>query len=358
MFSKKSTVILSVVLALGLLLSACTPANGADPNGQPTKETVTISDSAFQTLWINNEIAKFAIETGYEYPVNIVDMNTAVMWQSIMNGQVDLHMELWRMNTLDLYNQAIDEGSMLDLGEIYERSTQGFYVPRYVIEGDPERGIEATAPDLRSVFDLPEYTELFADPADPTKGRIVNCITTWQCATVNRAKLNAYGLMEHYNIMEPGAAAALDAAIAGAYQQGEPFVSYYWEPTWLAGMYDLVQLEEPEYTEECWAYIDEVLDGERDIEDVPAEGGCAYQTVGIHKGVHSGLQERAPELVTMLEKMFLGTDVMNEISAYMESEEATAEQTAIHFYQSYDMWRDWVTEDAAARMDAALAELS
>ena len=136
MFSKRTTILLSAVLALGLLLSACTPANGADPNGQPAKERVRISDTAFQTLWINNEIAKFAIETGYEYPVDIMDMSSAVMWQSMMNGEIDLHTELWRMNTLDLYNQAIDEGSMLDLGEIYDRSTQGFYVPRYVIEGD------------------------------------------------------------------------------------------------------------------------------------------------------------------------------------------------------------------------------
>jgi glycine betaine/proline transport system substrate-binding protein len=356
MFSKRTTILLSAVLALGLLLSACTPANGADPNGQPAKERVRISDTAFQTLWINNEIAKFAIETGYEYPVEIMDMSSAVMWQSMMNGQIDLHTELWRMNTLDLYNQAIDEGSMLDLGEIYDRSTQGFYVPRYVIEGDPERGIEPMAPDLRSVFDLPQYKGLFADPADPNKGRIINCITTWQCATVNRAKLYAYGLMKDYNIMEPGAAAALDAAIAGAYEQGEPFVSYYWEPTWLAGMYDLVQLEEPEYTEECWVHVDRVLDGEMDAADTPPEGGCAYQTVGIHKGVHSSLEERAPELVSMLEKMFLGTDVMNELAAYMESEEATAEETALHFYRNYDLWRDWVTEDAAARMDAGLAE--
>ena len=45
-------------------------------------------------------------------------------------------------------------------------------MPTYVIEGDPERGIEPMAPDLKSVLDLPDY---WAVPRseDPSKGGLL-----------------------------------------------------------------------------------------------------------------------------------------------------------------------------------------
>lgn len=354
MFSLRARTILSALLVGALLLSACatTPEGG---DAQAVKEPIRISDTSFQTLWINNEIAKFVIEEGYGYPVEIIEVTTPVYQQSIARGEIDLHMELWRMNVLDWYNEVTESGQVIDLGETYERSTQGFYVPRYVIEGDPEKGIEPLAPDLVSVFDLPKYKDLFQDPRDPSKGVLVNCISTWQCAQVNRVKLQAYGLMEHYNILEPGAAAALDSAIVGPYKRGEPVLTYYWEPTWLLGQYDMVQLEEPEYTEECWAYVDQVLAGDLAVEDVPPEAGCAYETLGIHHGIHAGLVDRAPDVVEMLDRLFVGTEAMNELAAYMEVEGATAEETALYFFTRYDHWRDWVTDEAEARMDGALS---
>jgi glycine betaine/proline transport system substrate-binding protein len=52
---------------------------------------------------------------------------------------------------------------------VFDDAAQGFYVPRYLVEGDAERGIEPLAPDLRSVSDLPRYAELFRDPSSPTR---------------------------------------------------------------------------------------------------------------------------------------------------------------------------------------------
>ena len=47
---------------------------------------------------------------------------------------------------------AAADGTVLDLGLNMEASEMSFLVPRYVIEGDPERGIEPMAPDLKSVY--------------------------------------------------------------------------------------------------------------------------------------------------------------------------------------------------------------
>lgn len=320
------------------------------------KKVVKFADTQFQSLWINNAIASFIVEKGYGYPVEMVEMTTPIFQQSIAKGDVDVMMEIWRTNILDWYNEVTKDGRMIDLGDTYEKSAQGFYIPRYLVEGDEKRGIKAQAPDLKSVSDLPKYKHLFADPENPNKGLIVNCITGWQCAKINRIKVHAYGLDKHFNLQEPGAAAALDAAIAGAYQKGKPFLAYYWEPTWLAGTYDLILLKEPEYTKECNDAIQEVLkDKTADMSKVTPKAGCAYEIIGVHKGVSADFAKRAPEVVEMFKKMMVGTDAVNKTAAYMEANKVKADKAAIWFFENYqDRWRSWVPADVAAKLEQAL----
>lgn len=319
------------------------------------KEVIKFSDQQWQTHWINNAIASFIIEHGYGYPTETVVITSAVMRQVFPKGDIDVNMELWRFNMIKWYEEMTSEGKIIDLGPTFDRSTQGWYVPRYVIEGDPERGIEPMAPDLKSVFDLPKYKHLFKDPEDSDKGLFVSCITGWTCAVVNRTKLHAYGLDKDFNVMEPGASPALDAAIAGAYKKGKPVLAYYWEPTWLMGAYDMVQLEEPEYTDKCWELIKKATLGEFDPSEAPKEAGCAYDSYAIHKAVHPSLVERAPEVVEFLKKMNVGTDPLNKTAAYMEQEDAEAEDAALWFFENYtERWRSWLPEDVAAKVEKAL----
>lgn len=370
---KLSRAILALVMIFALVLSACAapapgeavPAEGeetaaegeaAAPAESAEKETVRIVDVQWQTIWINNAIVEFIIENGYGYPAETIETTTPIAQQAIEDGELDIHMELWRYNILDWYNEKTASGELIDLGETFEKSTQGWYVPRYVIEGDEERGIEPMAPDLQSVFDLPQYKEVFADPEEPDKGLLINCITGWRCAGTNRAKLYAYGLADDYNTLEPGATAALDAAIAGAFQKGNPILAYYWEPTWLMGAYDMVQLEEPEWNEECEAQIAQAVSGEIEESAVTEVAGCAFQTYGIHKGVSNEFAERAPELVEFLDAMFVGTDPLNKTAAYMTEQEASAEEAALWYFENYEDWREWIPDDVEANVEAALIE--
>lgn len=367
---------LSFLLVVLLVLAACggEPRTATEPRDEPgssapaespsapeqpaePKKPIVLVDAQWQTLWINNEIAKFIIEEGYGYPVEIKTITTPVFQQAMEKGEVDVHMELWRTNIIDWYNKVTGDGTMLDLGPTYERSTQGWYVPRYVIEGDSGRGLEPLAPDLKSVFDLPRYKQVFADPENPQKGLLVNGITGWNVTEVNKVKLQAYGLTDDYNTLEPGSAAALDAAVAGAVKKGKPILFYYWEPTWLMGMYDFVKLEEPEFNEDCWSEIQSIVAGEKPIEEASANAGCAFETLAIHKGVHKSLKERAPEVVEMLKKLNVGTDPLNKTSAFMESEDASAKEAAMYYFENYpDRWREWLPDDVEQKVEAALAE--
>src|SRR5690625_3821667 len=161
-------------------------------------------------------------------------------------------MEIWTDNIKDDYEEAIEAGDIEKVSTNFDDNEQGLYVPRFVIEGDPERGIEPLAPDLRTVEDLKKYPEVFEDPEDPGRGRIINAPSEWKIADDISAKFDVYGLHDTFNDFMPGSDSAAVASLVDAYNKGKGWVGYYWAPTAITAKYDLVLLEEPEYDETIW----------------------------------------------------------------------------------------------------------
>ena len=124
---------------------------------------------------------------------------------------------------MEAYEKSMPTGKVLDLGTNYADAVEAWYVPTYLIKGDPERGIEPMAPDLKSIDDLPQYWELFKDPEAPTKGRFYSCIPGWFCEETNQRKFEAYELDKYYNLFLPGSDAALSASMVAAYEKGKPW---------------------------------------------------------------------------------------------------------------------------------------
>lgn len=84
-------------------------------------------------------------------------------------------------------------------------------MPTFVIKGDPARGIEPMAPDLKTVKDLPKYWELFKDPEEPSKGRIYGAIPGWAVDETLYTKYQNYGLDKTFTYFSPGSETALAA---------------------------------------------------------------------------------------------------------------------------------------------------
>ena len=332
------------------------------------KEVIKFHDGQWGSLWAHNAVAMYIVEVGYGYPVEEIQGTTGTMQVTLPEGDVHVNMELWRANVLEWYRGEIEKGTVMDLagtvdnvengakGQILEISRQGFYVPTYVIEGDAERGIEASAPDLKSVMDLPQYAEVFGDPSDPGKGAVLNCIIGWSCQKINRAKWHAYGLYDTYNVIEPGGSAALKAGIVSAYEAGEPVLAYYWEPTDVVDQYNLTLLEEPEYNAECHEMIQAAIQEE----PYESEVGCEYEALDVHSAIHAGLAERAPEVVEFLSNLFIGALPIGELEAWQAENDAEWVDVAIMYLKdNRDVWTTWITDDNAediiAKVDAELA---
>lgn len=386
----KSLLITSTLLALALIASACGDANGdgddggddggeeaaddgddddgddgdggddADAGGADEGMELVLFDGQWESLWILNEIFTVIAEDGYGHTVDAPTTSTAVMMESMPEGEMHVATEFWCMNIPDWCESEAfpDDSSVEYSGVVYDDAVQGIFVPRYVIEGDEEAGVEPVAPDLETVEDLEGLGEVFEDPESPGDGVFYGGIDGWESTEIQRYKLNAYGLADEYNFTSAGSGSAFDAAVVSALEDHEPILFYYWTPAWIPGIYDLVQIEEPEWNEECQAATDEALENEVDASEVGEELGCAQPSGEVGLGGWSGLEDEAPEILELLRAMDgFGIDTMNELTAYMEVEEVEPDGAALHFFEDYgDMWRGWLDDDVVARVEDGLRE--
>jgi glycine betaine/proline transport system substrate-binding protein len=338
---------MTAFLTLTVVVAACDTNGGTNGDGAGAREPeldrpIVFADYGWDSAILLNRTAQFILEHGYGYETETIFGETIPLFQGMLAGDIDVSMEIW-VDQNPAFQPAVDDGSVLNLGTSVDNTVQGWWVPTYVIEGDEERGIEPMAPDLRHVDDLPDYWELFRDPEDPNKGRLYDGVAGWEAERINEAKFHYYGLDEYYNRFLPGSGAALDTSLISAYERGEPWLGYYWTPTWVAGLVDITLLEEPPYSDECWDQIYEGTDA------------CAWPITEAVISVTTEFSEEAPEVVRFLELFTTDESHVSQALAYMADTDSTREEAAIWFLQNNEeLWTQWVDEDAEERVRAAL----
>ena len=293
-------------------------------NGQQEGDATTIvfGDLSWDSAQVHNRIAAFIIENGMEgYKADFLPGDTLPILNGVVNGDVDVNMESWHSNFKDAYDQGIAGGEMIDLGANYPDGPQGWWIPRFVVEGD-----EAMAPGLETVADLPEYAELFKDPEDPSKGIVYGGVAGWTQMMTSEAIFEEYKLGETYNLGIAGSGSALAGAIAGAYKKGEAICAYYWAPTAVLGKFDMIRLK-----------------------------GSEYDPAKVNILINKSMNEKAPDIVEMLKNYSTSVDDNNEFLAKMEENGWDSQQAAEWFLKNKeDVWSEWVSSDVAAKVKAAL----
>jgi len=332
--------------AAGLMLAAS--ASGANASYCGDGKTVTFAGIDWESGAFITEVMKTILSKGYDCQVDSIPGNSVTLEQATANNDVQIFAEEW-LGRSDVWNKAVEEKKVVAVGKTFVGASEGWFVPDYVVHGDPARNIEAKAPDLKSVSQLtdPKIAEIFADPEEPSKGRFLNCPSGWTCEGVSTAKLEAYKLGEAYVNFRPGTGTALDSAITSAYLQGEPILFYYWSPTAIMGKFKLIQLEEPAYNEACWKELSSA-NGKRDE-------GCAFPSVDVAYGVNSTFASEAPEIVEILEKATFPLEEVNASLAYMADNKVDATAAAAEFLKTKgDVWSKWVSEEARGKIEAGL----
>ena len=337
-----------ILCLLAALYAGGSGAIAQEPDCGGLDRPIVFAELDYDSAQLHNAIARHILETGYGCSTEAIPGSTVPMLQGVIRGDIDVVMEIYTNNPPEFWGPALEAGSVVELGVNFPDAVEGWFVPRYLVEGDPERGIDPAAPGLRSVADLPDYYQLFEDPEQPQKGRFYNCIIGWVCEEINTAKLEAYGLNPYFTNFRPGTGVALAASMEAAYLRGEPWVGYYWGPTWVLGKLDMFRLEEPEYSDECW---DELTDG-----TPPVGEGCAYPLAQVNIAANARFVEEVdPAITEFLRDYETSNDLVSELLAYMQETEETPEAAALHFLENYrDTWSGWVPEEVAARVADSL----
>ncbi len=314
----------ALVLILTTLIAGVAVAEG-EAEGDVTE--VILADTSWDSVLVHNRIVEFILEEGYGgYEVDFVPGDTIPLFTGVVSGDIDATMESWHTNYPEAYEEAMAEGSIVDLGSNYPDGPQGWWVPRYMLEGDPARGIEATAPDLKSVADLPKYADLFPDPEKPGMGRIIFPPPGWTATIVSEGIMEEFGLEDTYTGFLPGSGASLAASMKGAFDQGEPWVGYYWEPTAIMYQLDMVRLE-----------------------------GSEFPKAAVNILMNAESYEEMPEVAEFFSNYDTTVAVNNEFLNYLSTEADDHRDAAIWFLENHEeMWTEWVPAEVADNVRAAL----
>ena len=299
------------------------------------KETIIFGDLNWSSALLQNRIAQYIIEHGYGYPTDVKFGATLPLFEGLKRGDTDVTMEIWLPNQDEAWNKAREEGAVLSVGKSLGSDWQSaFVIPAYLQE---------QYPDLDSIDDLtdPQYKELFVTTETGDKARLVSCVIGWACEGVNAAQVEGYGLSDHVQIVNPGDGAALNADLYGAYEREEPWLGYQWGTNDPALKLDLVRLEEPAYSDECWF----------------TTKACAYEDATILIAVNPDLPGEAPDVVEMLRNWDFNIDIYKAVVQWQDANPDVDTKTTTLWWlnENQDIWSQWVTDQAEANIVAALA---
>ena len=336
---------LALLVPLLISLMAPLPAHAQAPRCEVDQKVVFAGldwdSNAFHTA-----VAQRIVRDGFGCAVDAIPGSTIPLINGMARGDIQIIMEVWKANTPPSWTQGVAAGKLVEVGVNFPDATQGWFVPRYLVQGT-----DAPAKGLKSVRDLPRFKTLFADPEEKTKGRFLNCPAGWQCELFNSKKLAAYGLEADFTNFRPGTGAALDAAIVSAVKRQRPVLFYYWGPTWLLGQLnkDLVMLEEPTFDEATWNTLTEA----KDPKDVKA--ATAYPVVQVVVGATRAFVDKAPGIHAFLKNYRTTGQLVSEALAYMQESKASPDDAARQFLKTReDVWLAWVPPAVAARVKAKL----
>ena len=347
---KKLALFLSILFAVSAF-AGCSGKSGGSGSasdqsaGSSGKDSETINivvtDNGWDSQMLHNEIARLVVEHAYDgYTFETSTASSTINWQSLIKGEIDLDIESWTEN-VNSYQDDLANGDVIEMGVLVPDGQQGVYVPRYVIEGDPERDIEPMAPELKSVEDLKKYPDVFPDDEEPEKGRLFGAVPGWMADEILEKKYHYYGLDETFEYRRLGSEASLFSSLESAYNLGQAWAGYCYEPSWIAGRLDIVKLEDAPYEYE--KYIN---------------GECEYPSQELMVISSGKFAKRAPELVGFFENYQTGSELISSALSYLDETHASHEEVAVWVLKENDELIDqWLPGENAEKLRDYLAEL-
>ena len=336
----------SVSLALSRTLALCTLGTAAmlvqPAHAQEECGDVTIASMNWASAEVIAEIDKMILSEGYGCNATLVAGDTMPTFTSMNEkGQPDLAPELWVNAVRVPLDAAVAEGELIIAAEILaEGGQEGWWIPKYLADANP---------DIKTPADALARPDLFPAPEDDSMGAVHNCPSGWNCqiTTGNIFRAND-GESKGFELVDTGSAAGLAGSIAKAYERQEGWLGYYWGPTIDLARYPMVKLDMGEHDKEEWDSCTAVLD----CADPKPNGWAPSEVFSV---VTDEFADKAGVAMDYIGKRQWDDATVLELLAWMTEEQATGEDAAFHFLETYeDLWTSWVEPDVAEKVKASL----
>ena len=221
---------LSMIVALAMVLAvgaACSETSDEDES--ETRGTLYLVDQDWNGQLVTTAVMQILLEQEMDHTVatKFAPADSAPLFIGLEKGDFHFVCCNWPSYSAALLEDYVDadDGAKVErVGPVGITGETGWYVPSYVINGDADRGIDAVAPNLRSVSDLNEYKSVFATSDTGTKGRLLEFTAAWDTKPAERLEAFGADFQEVFAGSEGAALAQVDAA----FQRGEPVLTYLW----------------------------------------------------------------------------------------------------------------------------------
>jgi glycine betaine/proline transport system substrate-binding protein len=326
-----------------LWLAASFCALAAVPAAAQDCGRVTIAEMNWASAGVAAWVDKIILEEGYGCEVELVTGDTMPTFTSMNEkSEPDMAPELWVNAVRTALDAAVEEGRMVVAAPMLsDGGVEGWWIPKYIADANP---------DIKTVQDALKHPELFPAPEDPSRGAVHNCPSGWNCQVSTSNLYRALGAEDMgFDLIDTGSAAGLDGSIANAYEREQGWLGYYWAPTAILGKYEMVKLD-------FGVPLDKAeWDACTSQPDCPEPKVNSYPVSEVFTVVTKAFSEKAGVAMDYVKTRKWDNQTVGELLAWKDDNQGTNEDAAIHFFENYqDMWKTWVSEDVAAKVEAAL----
>jgi glycine betaine/proline transport system substrate-binding protein len=295
--------------------------------------SVTITEMNWASAAVVTSISKFLMEQGYGCTVTVVPSATVTAITSVAEtNEPDIVTELW-LSGVPAYAELEAAGKIKTEADVLsDGGVDAWWVPQYLVDAHP---------------DLATMEGILANP-DLVGGRFHNCPEGWGCKITNAHLAQAYDLEGNgIEVFDHGSGETLAASIASAYENQEPWFGYYWAPTSVLGKYPMVQIDLGTY--------DAAIHDCNAAEECATPGKSSYPPARVITAVTTDFGARQPEIAALMSKVSFTNEQMSSVLAWQEDNNASSDETAVHFLTTYkDVWGDWLDDTAREKLAAIL----
>ncbi len=321
--AKSKWVALAVALALIVVLAVALACGGSD---EP-KGTVVIVDQDWDGQLVTTRVVQILLEQEMNYTVEtkFAAADSAPLFIGLESGDFHFVCCNWPSYSFALLDEYVNPGgkeSVERLGSTGIIGGTGWYTPSYVVEG-----ADAPAPGLDNWDELDQFKSVFATTDTGDSGRLLGFTPVWDDRSQER--LDAMGA--DYQVVFAGSEAAALAELDGAFKRGDPVLTYLWEPHWAHAKYDLVSIQMPPLTDDCYPA------GNAD------DFKCGWPSDDVAKLVWPGLSDELPEVYEFLSNFQMTNAQQNEMVLNVTENEITPREAAQAWVDANeDVWKAWI----------------